>query len=141
MRSVINNLKYSYDLVVKMLYGCGLRLFECLNLRINNFNFDEGILTIHDGKGEKDRTVPLPLVIMPELKAHMEKVAALHQRDLTDNYHGAFMFDRIEKKFKYASKKFLWQWFFPAKALTFVRNGHEITSTSRRTDLGQVCSI
>jgi len=123
--SVLDNLNYPYDLVVKMIYGCGLRLFECLNLRINNFNFDGGILTVHDGKGKKDRTMPLPKVIIPELKAHMEKVADLHQTDIADNYDGAFMFDRLEKKFKYAGKDFIWQWFFPAKALTFVKETKE----------------
>lgn len=50
-----------YDLVVKLLYGCGLRLFECLGLRVQCMNFDAGIVTVHDGKGQKDRTVPLPL--------------------------------------------------------------------------------
>lgn len=49
-----------YDLVVKLPYGCGLRLFECLNLRVQCLNFDAGVITIHDGKGKKDRTVPLP---------------------------------------------------------------------------------
>jgi integrase len=58
--SIVNHLSYPYNLIVMMLYGCGLRLFECLNLRVNNFNFDEKILTVHDGKGKKDRTVPLP---------------------------------------------------------------------------------
>ncbi|MDH3972713.1 MAG: tyrosine-type recombinase/integrase [Deltaproteobacteria bacterium] len=54
-------------MVVKLLCGCGLRLFECLKLGINNFNFDTAILTIHDGKGQKDRTVPLPESIYPQL--------------------------------------------------------------------------
>ena len=48
-------LSYPYDLVVKLLYGCGLRLFECMNLRVGCLNFDAGILTVHDGKGKKDR--------------------------------------------------------------------------------------
>ena len=60
VNAVIRNLYPPYDLVVKTLYGCGLRLFECLKLRVHNFNFDAGVLTIHDGKGKKDRTVPLP---------------------------------------------------------------------------------
>ncbi|MDO8955504.1 MAG: tyrosine-type recombinase/integrase, partial [Deltaproteobacteria bacterium] len=59
VNAVIRNLYPPYDLVVKTLYGCGLRLFECLKLRVHNFNFDAGVLTIHDGKGKKDRTVPL----------------------------------------------------------------------------------
>jgi integrase len=88
---VLKHLSYPYDLVVKLLYGCGLRLFECLNLRVQNFNFDEGILTVHDGKGKKDRAVSLPQKIMPELKAHLENVKDLHQTDLDGGYAGAFM--------------------------------------------------
>ena len=117
---VLDNLSYPYDLVGKLLYGCGLRLFEGLNLRINNFNFDAGILTVH-GKGKKVRTVPIPEIVAPELKAHMDRVYNLYQIDLADNYDGAFMFDRLEKKYKGAGKEFIWQWFFPAKSLTFVK--------------------
>ena len=117
---IMANLKYPYDLVVKLLYGCGLRLFECLNLRMQSFNFDFGILTVHDGKGKKDRTVPLPQVILPDIKGHLEKVKALHDKDLDEGYAGAFMFDLIEKKYKNCAREFVWQWFFPAKTLTFV---------------------
>jgi integron integrase len=118
--AIVENLRYPYDLVVKLLYGCGLRLSECLNLRIQNFNFDFRILTIHDGKGKTDRTVPLPQVIMPEIKEHLEKVKALHDQDLDQEYAGAFMFDLIEKKYKNSARELVWQWFFPAKTLTFV---------------------
>ena len=64
---VIQHLSSPFDLVVQLLYGCGLRLFECLGLRVNAFNFDFGILTVHDGKGKKDRTVPLPQKLLPQL--------------------------------------------------------------------------
>ena len=74
------------------MYGCGLRLFECMNLRVGCFNFDTGILTVHDGKGKKDRTVPLQEAILPELKVHLELVKNLHQMDLETNYSGIFMF-------------------------------------------------
>jgi len=57
--SILLNLSYPYSLVVKLLYGCGLRLFECLKLRVQNFNFDEQVLTVMDGKGKKARTVPI----------------------------------------------------------------------------------
>jgi site-specific recombinase XerD len=56
---VIENLKYPYDLVVKVLYGCGLRISEGLKLRVQDLNFDTGVLSIHDGKGKKDRSLPL----------------------------------------------------------------------------------
>lgn len=122
---IMANLKYPYDLVAKLLYGCGLRLSECLNLRMQSFNFDFGILTVHNGKGKKDRTVPLPQTIMPDIKEHLEKVKALHDKDLDEGYAGAFMFDLIEKKYKSCAREFVWQWFFPARILTFVPDTSE----------------
>jgi integrase len=71
---VIGHLDYPYDLVAQLLYGCGLRLFECLKLRVKDLNFDIKVLTVHDGKGKKDRTVPLPEVLMPVLKSQLDKL-------------------------------------------------------------------
>ena len=123
--AIINNLSHPYELVVKLLYGCGLRLSECLKLRINNFNFDNLILTVHNGKGEKDRTVPLPEKIIPDLRRHLNTVISLHGNDLASGYAGAFMFDQLDKKYANAAKELIWQWFFPAKTLTFVPDTQE----------------
>jgi len=117
---IVGKLRYPYDLIVKFLYGCGLRLAECMNLRVNNFNLDAGVLTIHDGKGKKDRTVPLPEVIIPEIRRQFDTVRHIHRRDLEEGIGGAFMFDAFEKKYKNAGQEFPWQWFFPAKDLTWV---------------------
>ena len=106
---VIGKLRYPYSLVVKLLYGCGLRLGECMNIRINNFNLDMGVLTIHDGKGKKDRTVPLPLKIMPEINQQFEIVRDIHREDLEEGTAGVFMFEAIEKKYKNAGREFHWQ--------------------------------
>ena len=116
----LKNLLYPYDLVAKLLYGCGLRLFECLKLRVHNFNFDAGVLTVHEGKGKKDRTLPLPQIIVPELKTHLEYIKELHQKDINTGYAGAFVDGLLEKKYKGCGKELVWQWFFPAKSLTFV---------------------
>jgi integron integrase len=118
--TIIRHLTPPYDLVVQLLYGCGLRLFECLELRVNAFNFDFGILTIHDGKGKKDRTVPLPQKLLPELNKQLEKVKALHAKDLEAGYDGVFMFDRIEQKYPNSARELVWQWFFPATYLTHI---------------------
>lgn len=120
VNSIIGKLRSPYDLVVKLLYGCGLRLAECMNVRINNFNLDEKVLTIHDGKGKKDRTVPLPETIMPDIRRQFEKVRLVHRQDLEEGIAGAFMFEAIERKYKNAGREFHWQWFFPAKELTWV---------------------
>jgi len=120
-----------YDLVVKLLYGCGLRLFECLNLRVHCFNLDALVLTVHDGKGQKDRTVPLPETIIPDLRKQLQFVKDLHHRDLARNYNGVFLMDSVEKKYRNAAKDFIWQWFFPAKQMTYV----EATGEHRRYHL------
>ncbi len=122
---VIRHLYRPYDLVAKMLYGCGLRLFECLKLRVSNFNFDAGVLTIHDGKGKKDRTVPLPKKILLELQDQLEQVKKLHERDVMAGYAGTFLDNQLEKKYKNAAKELVWQWFFPAKTLTMVPDTRE----------------
>lgn len=123
--SVINNLYYPYDLVAKLLYGCGLRLFECMKLRVHNFNFDAGVLTVHEGKGKKGRTVPLPKSIILDIKNHLSHVTDLHQKDIDAGYAGAFIEGLLEKKYRNCGKELIWQWFFPAKTLTLVPESGE----------------
>lgn len=118
--AILAQLSYPFDLVVKLLFGCGLRQFECLQLRVRDFNFDAGKLTIH-GKGKKDRTVPIPDVLLPELKAQIRKIGELHDRDLAAGYDGVFLDDAVEKKYPKAPREFVHQWFFPQKNLTTVQ--------------------
>ena len=111
--------------MVNLLYGCGLRLFECLQLRVKDFNFDAGILTVH-GKGKKDRTVPIPQTIVQELTAQLQTVSELHAKDLAAGYSGVFLDDLLEKKYPSAAKDFIWQWFIPQKSLTYVSDAKEL---------------
>jgi len=83
--AIIKNLLYPYDLLVKLLYSCGLRLNEVLNLRVRDFDFEEGIVTIF-GKGRKFRKVLLPKKILNELAAHLGRLEKLYQRDLETGY-------------------------------------------------------
>jgi integrase len=117
--AILKQLSYPYNLVVNLLFGCGLRLFECLQLRVRDFNFDAGILTVH-GKGKKDRSVPLPETITAELKAQIARVGELHDQDLAAGYDGVFLDDAVEKKYPDAPKEFIHQWFIPQKPLTVV---------------------
>ena len=80
---------------------------------------------MHDGKGQKDRTVPLPETIVPELLAHFESLKALHTQCLDKGYAGVFLANALEKKYTHAPKKFIWQWCFPAKRLTWVQQTGE----------------
>ncbi len=129
---IFDHLYDPVDLIAKLLYGCGLRISECLNLRVHDFNFDAKILTIHDGtksrrisEGKKDRTVPIPLSIVPELQEQLQKTSAIYEADLKVNFAGTFLPDQLERKYKNAAKEFIWQWFFPAQSLTKVKDKQE----------------
>jgi len=123
--SILAHLYHPYSLIVKLLFGCGLRLFECLQLRVRDFNFDAGILTVH-GKGKKDRTLPLPDSILDELHRQMERVRKLHEKDLAEGYNGVFLDDAVERKYPKAPRELLHQWFFPQRELTLVVENGEL---------------
>ncbi len=114
-----------YFLICGLLYGCGLRLFECMKLRVQDLNFEMGVLTIHDGKGKKDRTVPLPATLIPALHEQLEVVKARHRKDLEKGYDGVFLPDRLDGKYPNAAKEYGWQWLFPASTLTRVADTDE----------------
>ena len=118
--AILGELHPPYRLVGLLLYGCGLRLMECVNLRIQCFNLDSMLLTVHDGKGQKDRTVPLPARALPEIREQMDFVRRLHAQDLAAGYADTFLPRQLEKKYKNAAKELIWQWFFPAPTLTFI---------------------
>ncbi|MDD2366473.1 MAG: integron integrase [Desulfuromonadaceae bacterium] len=132
--AIIKELSSPYNLVVKVLFGCGLRLFEGLQLRVRDFNFDVNVLTVH-GKGKKDRTVPLPESILPELKAQIKVVGELHDKDLVAGYNGVFLDDAVETKYPKAPKEFIHQWFFPMKTLTETENGERRRYHLHESDL------
>ncbi|MFV0439557.1 MAG: integron integrase [Desulfopila sp.] len=122
---IVDNLKMPYRLIISLMYGCGLRISECLSLRVGNFNFDMNVLTIHDGKGKKDRTLPIPESLRHQLTTQLDRVITLHERDCLAGYSGVFLPDRLEVKYKNAARELAWQWFFPAKQLTLVKKDNE----------------
>jgi site-specific recombinase XerD len=109
-----------------LMYGCGLRLSEAANLRIHQFNFDMGMLSIQFGKGGKSRTVPLPKKIHSAIMRQFEKARALHQKDLKKGYDGVFLPGSFGKKAKSVARDLVWQWFFPAQRLTLVEATREV---------------
>ena len=117
---ILSRLEPPYDFVVKMMFGCGLRISECLDSRVGCFNLDAGMLTVHDGKGQKDRTVPLPQSLLPEIRKRLVELKDLHEADIARGYAGVFLPSQLEKKYKHAPKEFVWQWFFPAIRLSHV---------------------
>jgi integrase len=92
---ILRHLPPPYDRGVKLLYGCGLRLSECVPLRVQCCNVDAGGFTMHDGKGGKDRTVPLPDTMLPALRAQLDALKELHQRDLERDDAGVFLVNAL----------------------------------------------
>ncbi len=117
---VIKRLPHPQELIAKLLYGCGLRLFEGMKLRVQDLNFDMQLLTVHNGKGMKDRTVPMPEILADELRDQIKYVAKVHQSDLAAGYAGVFLPDALDRKYRNAARELAWQWLFPAVSLTHV---------------------
>jgi integron integrase len=105
-------------LMSRLLYGCGLRLRECLKLRVKDIDFERGCLTVRAGKGDKDRETVLPDSLKNDLRKHLEKVRNLFEKDRKDNVAGVELPGALERKYPNAGKEWSWQWVFPSKTLS-----------------------
>lgn len=115
---VLSQLVGVYRLLGQMIYGCGLRLQEGLRLRIQDLDFELGMVVVHNGKGGKSRRVPLPARILPALKSHLEGVRRGFEIDLKVGFSGAMMPEALERKYPGAASTWPWQWVFPGDKLT-----------------------
>jgi integron integrase len=114
VRRLLDHLDGIYKLMAQLLYGSGLRLMECVRLRIQDVDFEYRTITVRDGKGEKDRIVPLPETVIPELRRQIERVRLLHEEDLAAGYGEVYLPDALERKYPNAAREFIWQYLFPA---------------------------
>ena len=116
-----------HALMAKLLYGAGLRLMECIRLRIMDVDFGQNRIYVRAGKGGKDRTTLLPANIRDELRLQSQKVTALHQQDLEDGFGTVFMPPALARKYPNAARETRWQYFFPAKKRSIdPRSGREM---------------
>jgi integron integrase len=100
--------------MAQLLYGSGLRLMECVRLRVQDVDFEYRTITVRDGKGEKDRIVPLPETVIPELRRQIERVRLLHQGDLAAGFGEVYLPYALAEKYPNAAREFIWQYLFPA---------------------------
>jgi integron integrase len=117
-KSLLSYLNGVYLLMGKLMYGCGLRLMECLRLRIKDIDFENNLLMVRSGKGEKDRALMLPEKIREELMKHVASVKEIHDQDMKMGYGEVSLPDALEKKYPSAPKEWGWQWVFPAEKLS-----------------------
>jgi integron integrase len=114
VRAVLTRLEGTSKLVASLLYGSGLRLLEALALRVKDVDFATREIRLRDGKGRRDRVVPLPDALAPVLEAHLMRVRELHQQDLANGFGAAPLPDALARKYPNASREWGWQWVFPA---------------------------
>ncbi len=110
---LLNHLSGTHKLMAQLLYGSGLRLMECLRLRVKDVDFEYQIITVRDGKGEKDRVTPLPQSIIPDLKRQVQRVRLLHEEDLLAGAGEVYLPDALSLKYPNAAREFIWQYLFP----------------------------
>ena len=113
--SIIDNMSGIYKVMVQLMYGCGLRMQEVLNIRIKDVDFGFNKLYIWDSKSLKDRTIPLPQSIKRDLIEQVKLVEELHKKDLEQGYGSVYMPYALERKYPNAKFETKWQFLFPMR--------------------------
>jgi len=118
VKNVISNMSGIYKLVVSLMYGCGLRMSEVLNIRIKDIDFGFNKIYIWNSKSLKDRTVPLPLSLKDELLLQRNQVLKLHEKDLAEGFGSVYLPYAVQIKYKNAIFEDKWQYLFPMKSIS-----------------------
>jgi integron integrase len=128
VRAVLRELHGAHKLMATLMYGSGLRLLECVRLRVKDIDFGSNCIIVRDGKGRKDRRTLLPDRIRAILRDHLRAVRILHDRDVADGAGWVELPSAIRRKYPSAGQSWPWQWVFPATR----RYRHPTTGEWRR---------
>lgn len=118
VRLLLENLVGTHALMAHLLYGTGMRLMECVRLRIKDVDFDRGEILIRDGKGAKDRITVLPQSLIPALGKHLQRVRQLWETDRSAGREGVYLPEALTRKYPNAPREWGWFWCFPAAELS-----------------------
>lgn len=118
VRRVLAQVSGTHRLVVDLLYGAGLRIMECMRLRVQDVDFAYQQIIVHDGKGGKDRRTVLPLPVVDSLQRHLERVRLQHEEDVRAGHGAVHLPYALERKAPAASTDWMWQYVFPAARLS-----------------------
>lgn len=135
--SLLACLQGTNKLMAQLLYGSGLRVSECVRLRVKQLDFAQSQIVVRDGKGKKDRVTMLPESLHKLLRAHLVRVKRIHEEDLRAGLGSVYMPHALERKYPYASKDWPWQWVFPSPQISTdprsgLRRRHHITPSGLR---------
>ncbi|KQC13373.1 MAG: hypothetical protein APR63_08830 [Desulfuromonas sp. SDB] len=128
IHQIFSNLNHSSKLMAELIYGCGLRLSECLQLRVKDLDLEQNILIVRSGKGDQDRRTVLPITLHEKLMVHLEEIKKLYQKDRDNDVPGVQLPFALERKYPKAGKEWGWFWIFPSKQLSV----DPVTKTVRR---------
>ncbi len=118
VNKVISSMSGINQLMSKLLYGCGLRLMECVRLRVKDVDFEQNNILVRDGKGMKDRSTMLPEQLKPLLMEHLEGVKITHKQDLDNRLGETYLPFALERKYPNAAKEWGWQYVFPSEKIS-----------------------
>jgi len=112
--ALVGHLSGQHWLIGSLLYGAGLRLMECLRLRVKDIDFERNQIVVHAGKGDKDRITMLPKATVEPLRSHIENVQRSHRLDLAGGFGVTTLPHALARKYPNAAKEIGWQFLFPA---------------------------
>jgi integron integrase len=101
-----------------LIYGGGLRVSECCELRVKDIDFDQGLVFVRSGKGDKDRATLLPEAAREALRAQLHRSQALHRADRMAGLNGVWLPDALDRKYPHAGREWGWFWVFPSETLS-----------------------
>ncbi len=114
LKTILSNMEGTYRLMASLLYGSGLRLMECLRLRVKDLDFNRNQIIVQDSKGQNARITVLPMSLKPQLQLQLKKVKLLHEQDLAEGFGAVYLPFALAYKYPSAAKSFAWQYVFPA---------------------------
>ena len=115
----------AHRLMAGLLYGSGLRLMECVRLRVKDVDFGYAQVLVRDGKGGKDRVTMLPVNLARPLERHLQKIKAQHEEDLEAGFGSVYLPTALERKYPNAPKEWSWQYIFPSSRISLDPRSHE----------------
>ncbi len=126
VRNLIASMNGSAALMASLCYGCGLRLKECITLRVKDIDFEQGYITVRSGKADKDRVTMLPEALRPQLRLHLDQIRGLYDADRQNNIGGVWLPNALERKYPQAGTQWMWFWVFPSARLSVDPRAHVI---------------
>ena len=118
VEALFTQMEGTSGLILRLVYGSGMRIMECLRLRVKDIDFERKEIVVREGKGFKDRVTMLPIALTDQLRDHLKRVQLLHEADLRQGFGEVFMPYALAKKYPNAGRSWIWQYVFPSARIS-----------------------